>query len=219
MSHFETMNTIVNQFFDNLPKSYVAYCDYIAHTIVGNLKANDNVSLSIETGSIHALVGENGAGKSTLSNILYGLLQPDSGAIEIDGKAVKFSSARQAIEAGIGMVHQHFMLVDTLSALDNVMLGAEPAFFLSRAKKRDINCDTPVAIMLGLLEAIIDREADLIERLQTETELLVGEGEVDGHGCAPVRSGEGLGSVATPERPEIGCPCTAARTRAHARVP
>lgn len=101
----------------------------------GNLKANDNVSLSIEAGSIHALVGENGAGKSTLSNIIYGLLHPDSGRIEIDGKAVKFSSARQAIEAGIGMVHQHFMLVPTLSVTENIILGKEQSRFSLPTKR------------------------------------------------------------------------------------
>lgn len=92
----------------------------------GSLTANDNVTLSVEKGTIHALVGENGAGKSTLSNILYGLLRPDSGTIEIDGKPVRFSSTRQAIEAGIGMVHQHFMLVPTLTVSENVILGKEP---------------------------------------------------------------------------------------------
>jgi simple sugar transport system ATP-binding protein len=101
----------------------------------GTLRANDNVSLSIEAGSIHALVGENGAGKSTLSNIIYGLLQPDSGAMEIDGKAVKFSSARQAIEAGVGMVHQHFKLVPTLSVTENIILGQEGSRFTLLTKR------------------------------------------------------------------------------------
>ncbi|HWR00761.1 MAG TPA: ABC transporter ATP-binding protein [Chlorobaculum sp.] len=95
----------------------------------GPLKANDNVSLSIRTGSIHGLVGENGAGKSTLSNIVYGLLRPDSGTIEIDGRSVTFSSTRQAIEAGIGMVHQHFMLVPTLTVTENIILGRERSRF------------------------------------------------------------------------------------------
>ncbi len=101
----------------------------------GSLKANDNVSLSIASGSIHALVGENGAGKSTLSNIVYGLLQPDSGTMEIDGKAVKFSSARQAIEAGVGMVHQHFKLVPTLSVTENIILGKEQSRFALPARR------------------------------------------------------------------------------------
>jgi simple sugar transport system ATP-binding protein len=101
----------------------------------GTLRANNNVSLSIEAGTIHALVGENGAGKSTLSNIIYGLLQPDSGAMEIDGKAVKFSSARQAIEAGVGMVHQHFKLVPTLSVTENIILGQEGSRFTLPTKR------------------------------------------------------------------------------------
>jgi simple sugar transport system ATP-binding protein len=95
----------------------------------GQLKANDNVSLSIQAGSIHALVGENGAGKSTLSNIIYGLVRPDSGTIEIDDRPVAFTSARQAIEAGIGMVHQHFMLVPTLTVVENIILGSERSRF------------------------------------------------------------------------------------------
>ncbi|NTV01219.1 MAG: ABC transporter ATP-binding protein [Chlorobiaceae bacterium] len=91
----------------------------------GAFKANEEVSVTIERGSIHALVGENGAGKSTLSNILYGLLRPDSGSIEVDGRRVSFASPRQAIEAGIGMVHQHFMLIPTLTVAENIVLGSE----------------------------------------------------------------------------------------------
>jgi simple sugar transport system ATP-binding protein len=91
----------------------------------GTLKANDNVSLSIREGSIHGLVGENGAGKSTLSNILYGLIHPDSGTIEINGRQADLTSTRKAIEAGIGMVHQHFMLVPTLTVAENIILGRE----------------------------------------------------------------------------------------------
>ncbi|ACF11544.1 ABC transporter related [Chlorobaculum parvum NCIB 8327] len=101
----------------------------------GNLKANDGVSLSIEAGTIHALVGENGAGKSTLSNIIYGLLHPDSGTIEIDGKKRSFSSTREAIDTGIGMVHQHFMLVPTLTAAENIMLGKEGSRFMLPSKR------------------------------------------------------------------------------------
>jgi simple sugar transport system ATP-binding protein len=99
-----------------------------------SLIANDNITLSVEKGSIHALVGENGAGKSTLSNIIYGLLPPDSGTIEINGKPVRFSSPRQAIEAGIGMVHQHFMLLPTLSVTENIILGEEKSRFILQNK-------------------------------------------------------------------------------------
>lgn len=92
----------------------------------GSFFANSNVSLSIEEGTIHALVGENGAGKSTLTKIIYGIHQPTSGELFIKGKAVRFSSPRDAIHAGIGMVHQHFMLVPQLSVAENIILGNEP---------------------------------------------------------------------------------------------
>ena len=91
----------------------------------GSLVANDRINLSVAPGQVHALLGENGAGKSTLMNVLYGLLQPDEGEILIDGKTVSFGSPRDAIAAGIGMVHQHFMLVPVFSVAENVTLGIE----------------------------------------------------------------------------------------------
>jgi general nucleoside transport system ATP-binding protein len=91
----------------------------------GSLVANDGISLSVAPGQVHALLGENGAGKSTLMNVLYGLLQPDEGEIHIDGKPVSFHSPKDAIGAGIGMVHQHFMLVPPFTVAENVTLGIE----------------------------------------------------------------------------------------------
>ena len=88
--------------------------------------ANDHISLTLEKGEIHALLGENGAGKTTLMNILYGLYHPDEGRILVRGEPVKISSPSEAIAHGIGMVHQHFMLAGPYSALDNILLGAEP---------------------------------------------------------------------------------------------
>jgi general nucleoside transport system ATP-binding protein len=93
----------------------------------GPLVANDQISLSVAAGQVHALLGENGAGKTTLMNVLYGLTQPDEGEILIDGKPVKFGSPKDAIAAGIGMVHQHFMLVPVFTVAENVTLGIEEA--------------------------------------------------------------------------------------------
>jgi len=88
--------------------------------------ANDHVSLDVRAGEIHALVGENGAGKSTLMNILYGLVHPDSGEILINGKPARITGPRSAIAQGIGMVHQHFMLIPVFTVGENIMLGREP---------------------------------------------------------------------------------------------
>ncbi len=88
--------------------------------------ANDDVNLSVRQGEIHALVGENGAGKTTLMNILYGLIKPTSGEILVDGKLVHISGPRDAIRLGIGMVHQHFMLIPPLTVAENIVLGYEP---------------------------------------------------------------------------------------------
>ena len=98
----------------------------------GSFSANSNISLSVEKGTIHALVGENGAGKSTLTKIIYGMFRPTSGEIFIDGKAVCFSSPRDAIHSGIGMVHQHFMLIPELTVTENIILGNEPCQIFQR---------------------------------------------------------------------------------------
>jgi ABC-type uncharacterized transport system ATPase subunit len=91
----------------------------------GSLLANDSIDLVVEPGEIHALLGENGAGKSTLMNVLYGLYRPDGGQIVLDGQARRFDGPGEALAAGIGMVHQHFMLVPVFTVAENVMLGSE----------------------------------------------------------------------------------------------
>jgi simple sugar transport system ATP-binding protein len=88
--------------------------------------ANRDVHLRVDRGEVHAVVGENGAGKSTLMKILYGMYKPDEGEIAVDGAVVDFHGPKDAIAAGIGMVHQHFMLADNLTVLENIVLGAEP---------------------------------------------------------------------------------------------
>ena len=95
--------------------------------------ANDGVDFELDSGEVHALLGENGAGKSTLSNILTGLYRPDAGHLEIDGAPVSFASPRDALDAGIGMVHQHFRLVPTFTVAENVILGeSDSRIFLDR---------------------------------------------------------------------------------------
>ncbi|WP_049970856.1 ABC transporter ATP-binding protein [Haladaptatus cibarius] len=105
--------------------SRAVYLDGITKRFPGVI-ANDDVDLAVESGSIHALLGENGAGKTTLMNVLYGLYEPTDGQVVIDGDPHDFDSPRDAIHAGIGMIHQHFMLVDTLTIGENVVLGNEP---------------------------------------------------------------------------------------------
>ena len=98
----------------------------VSKTYPGGTLANDAVDLTIMPGEVHAVVGENGAGKSTLMKILFGIEQPDSGQLILDGKPVSFTNPKEAIDAGIGMVFQHFSLVPSFSVFENVVLGAEP---------------------------------------------------------------------------------------------
>ena len=108
----------------------------------GSLVANDHIDLTVEQGQIHALLGENGAGKTTLMNVLYGLAQPDEGEILLDGKPQHLGSPSNAIKAGIGMVHQHFMLVPVFTVAENVTLGMERTRALGwidrRRTRRDV---------------------------------------------------------------------------------
>ncbi|MGZ4107334.1 MAG: ATP-binding cassette domain-containing protein, partial [Tumebacillaceae bacterium] len=92
----------------------------------GGFTANDSINLVVEKGEIHALLGENGAGKSTLMNILFGLYQPDEGEIRIRGEKVRITDPNMANRLGIGMVHQHFMLVEPFTVTENIILGMEP---------------------------------------------------------------------------------------------
>ena len=131
----------------------------------GAVHANRAVDLTVAAGTVHGIVGENGAGKSTLMSILYGFYQADSGSIEVQGRPARIANSHDAIALGIGMVHQHFMLVETFSALDNVMLGAEPSWHLPSAR----------ALVRRQLEALM-RETGLVVALdQTVASLPVGE--------------------------------------------
>ena len=102
----------------------------------GSFPANEDVSLEVGEGEIHALLGENGAGKSTLMNVLYGLYQPDKGEIIFEGKKLKLNSSKDAIDVGIGMIHQHFMLVPVHTVMENIIMGMgkEKGFLIDEAK-------------------------------------------------------------------------------------
>ena len=122
---------------DNAPQ-YVIEMLHITKEFPG-IKANDDITLQLRRGEIHALLGENGAGKSTLMSVLFGLYQPDEGVIKKDGKEVKINDPNDATALHIGMVHQHFKLIDVFTVLDNIILGAEDTHlgFLSRKAARE----------------------------------------------------------------------------------
>lgn len=109
----------------------VKYVEYVIEMLnirkeFGGFVANDNITLQLKKGEIHALLGENGAGKSTLMNVLFGLYQPEAGEIKVRGESVKITDPNKANDLGIGMVHQHFMLVENFTVTENIILGTEP---------------------------------------------------------------------------------------------
>lgn len=149
----------------------------------GAVKANHNIDLKVARGTIHGIVGENGAGKSTLMSILYGFYQADTGSIHINGKPVSINSSRDAIAAGIGMVHQHFMLVDTFSVLENVMLGAETHALLSssavdaRQKLETLANDYKLSVHLDAMVSELpvgeQQRTEILKALYRQAEILI----------------------------------------------
>ncbi len=150
----------------------------------GSLVANDSIDLTVETGEIHALLGENGAGKSTLMNVLYGLLQPDAGQILLDGKPVSFHNPREALNAGIGMVHQHFMLVPVFTVAENVMLGVERTTVLGLLNRRRARKDVlELSVRYGLavdpdalvedLPVGIQQRVEIVKALHREASIVI----------------------------------------------
>ncbi len=150
----------------------------------GSLVANDRIDLSVTPGQVHALLGENGAGKTTLMNVLYGLLQPDEGQVLLDGKPVQFHSPKDAIAAGIGMVHQHFMLVPVFTVAENVTLGIEetrPPGLLDRRKtRRDVRelsrrygLDIDPDAMVENLPVGIQQRVEIVKALVRQAKVLI----------------------------------------------
>ena len=145
--------------------------------------ANDNISLQLKKGEIHALLGENGAGKSTLMSVLFGLYQPEEGTIKKDGKEVKINNPNDANDLGIGMVHQHFKLVECFSVLDNIILGVEPnkAGFLqkSEARKKVMELSDRYNLQIdpdALIEDItvgMQQRTEILNMLYRDNEILI----------------------------------------------
>ncbi|MFJ7964747.1 ABC transporter ATP-binding protein [Streptomyces sp. NPDC096324] len=129
--------------------------------------ANHDIHLSVRKGTVHALVGENGAGKSTLMKILYGMQKPDEGTIAVDGEQVTFSSPGDAIARGIGMVHQHFMLADNLTVLENVTLGSEKLYGIGAKARRKI-VEISDRYGLGVRPDVLVEELGVAERQRVE---------------------------------------------------
>ncbi len=152
----------------------------------GSLTANDSVDLVVEPGEIHALLGENGAGKSTLMNVLYGLYTPDEGEILVDGEPVTFAGPGDAMAAGIGMVHQHFMLIPVFSVAENVMLGHEEirggllGFLDRRRAARDVaeisrryRLDVPADALVADLPVGVQQRVEIIKALSRDARILI----------------------------------------------
>lgn len=150
----------------------------------GALVANDHIDLIVEAGEIHCLLGENGAGKSTLMNVLYGLYQADEGEILLDDKVQHFAGPGDAMAAGIGMVHQHFMLIPVFTVAENVMLGHEPTKFggrldvaAAREQVREISArfgfDLDPDAIVGDLPVGVQQRVEIIKALSRDAKVLV----------------------------------------------
>jgi len=150
----------------------------------GPVVANDNISLVVQPGEIHSLLGENGAGKSTLMNLLYGLYQPDQGRILLDDQEVSFTGPGDAMAAGIGMVHQHFMLVPVFSVAENVVLGNEPTNAVgaldlptARERVREISArfgfDIDPDALIQDLPVGIQQRVEIVKALARDAKILI----------------------------------------------
>ncbi|HEV2557594.1 MAG TPA: ABC transporter ATP-binding protein [Microvirga sp.] len=149
----------------------------------GEVRANKDVNLNVAAGTIHGIVGENGAGKSTLMSILYGFYEADTGEVRVNGRPVSIRSSADAIASGIGMVHQHFMLVEPLTVVENVMLGAEGGALLRRgaAKVRaelarlskDYGLEIDVDATVGELSVGLQQRVEILKALYRGADILI----------------------------------------------
>ncbi|MEC9462386.1 MAG: ABC transporter ATP-binding protein [Pseudomonadota bacterium] len=149
----------------------------------GAVHANKNINLTVAKGSIHGIIGENGAGKSTLMSILYGFYQADHGSIQIDGKPVIIKDSQTAINSGIGMVHQHFMLVENFTVLENLMLGAEGGALLGKGTdaaraalkklEEDYELDVDPDAIVEELPVGLQQRVEILKALYRGAEILI----------------------------------------------
>ncbi|QEL55328.1 ABC transporter ATP-binding protein [Chromobacterium paludis] len=149
----------------------------------GAVQANRDVTMSVPKGSIHGIIGENGAGKSTLMSILYGYYQADSGSIRVSGKDVRIRNSQEAIRLGIGMVHQHFMLVDTFTVLENIVLGAEGGRLLkggmdeARKHLKELNQNYSLEVdpdaLVGELGVGLQQRVEILKALYRGADVLI----------------------------------------------
>ncbi|MFT6558560.1 ABC transporter ATP-binding protein [Sneathiella sp.] len=149
----------------------------------GSVHANKDISLSVDRGTIHGIIGENGAGKSTLMSIVYGFYQADEGEIFVGGKKCQIDNPQASIEAGIGMVHQHFMLVDTFTVLENIILGVEGGARLSdgmnKARKelqrleKEYTLEVDVDALVGDLPVGLRQRVEILKALYRGAEILI----------------------------------------------
>ena len=149
----------------------------------GAVHANRAITFAVAAGSIHGLIGENGAGKSTLMNIVYGFHRADAGEIRVQGRAVEIGSPQQAIAAGIGMVHQHFMLVENFTVLENVVLGVEGGALLAgglaaaraelRRLARDYGLEVPLDAVVSELSVGLQQRVEILKALYRGAEVLI----------------------------------------------
>ncbi|MGB5446279.1 MAG: ABC transporter ATP-binding protein [Psychromonas sp.] len=149
----------------------------------GAVHANKNINLQVPAGTIHGIIGENGAGKSTLMNIIYGFYTADAGEIKIAGTAHKLSSSKEAISYGIGMVHQHFMLIDNFSVLENVILGAENGMMIKSSLRearielqrlaKEYQLDVPLDALIEDLPVGLQQRVEILKALYRGAKILI----------------------------------------------
>ena len=164
-------------------EQYLLEMNNISKIYSNGIAANKNVNFNLKKGEIHALVGENGAGKSTLMKILFGMEPPSSGEIILRGEPVRFSSSKDAIAHGIGMVHQHFMLVESFTAAQNIILGMEPkkGLFVSEEEairftkeiSKKYNLDVDAEAVTQTLPVGVKQKIEILKALARGAEILI----------------------------------------------